>query len=448
MNCTSTQVYIGMLGGGTVGGGVYQALCQNGKLIASRTGIELIIKKIAVKAYDEPRAVDIPHSLMTLDWRDVVNDPQIQLVVELVGGTGVAKEMILAALHLGKPVITANKALLAQCGEELFTVAKQHNTSIYFEASVAGGIPILRSIKEGFVCNKFSSISGIVNGTCNYILTEMEVQGRGFEEILHDAQKKGYAEANPSLDVDGHDSHHKITILASLAHNTWIHSDLVYRYGISTVTNQDIEICSQLGYRIKLLGTVKTVLKNQLSASEDSITYIQAGVAPTLIPHDHILAGVNDVFNALAVTGDVVGETFFYGKGAGQDATASAVVGDIVDAALNTVNNTPRRLPPMWLGNNIKIVAPDDVQGSFYIRVELKNSKDKNAEIDQEVIDAIKEENIQVIKTANSISASENSRYFVVLVSHTSFRIIHIILKKLRKRDDCISAPVAFMILD
>ncbi len=448
MNCTSTRVYIGMLGGGTVGGGVYQALCQNGKLIASRTGIELIIRKIAVKAYDEPRAVDIPHSLMTLDWHDVVNDPQVQVVVELVGGTGIAKEMILTALQQGKPVITANKALLAQYGEELFSVAKQHDTSIYYEASVAGGIPILRSIKEGFVCNKFSSISGIVNGTCNYILTEMEVQGRGFEEILHDAQKKGYAEANPGLDVDGHDSHHKITILASLAHNTWIHSDLVYRYGIRSVTSQDIKICSQLGYRIKLLGTVKTVLKGQLSASEDPITYIQAGVAPTLIPHNHILAGVNDVFNALAVTGDVVGETFFYGKGAGQNATASAVVSDIVDAALNAVNNTPRRLPPMWLGNNIQVVAPDDVQGSFYIRVELKNSNDKNAEIDQKIIRAIKEENIQIIKTASSIGESADSRYFVILVSHTSFKTIHITLKKLGECGDCVNAPVAFMILD
>ena len=276
----------------------------------------------------------------------------------------------------------------------------------------------------------------------------MEVQGRGFEEILHDAQKKGYAEANPSLDVDGHDSHHKITILASLAHNTWIHSDLVYRYGIRSVTNQDIKICSQLGYRIKLLGTVKTVLMDQLSASEDSTTYIQAGVAPTLIPHDHILAGVNDVFNALTVTGDVVGETFFYGKGAGQDATASAVVGDIVDAALNAVNNTPRRLPPMWLGNNIQVVAPDDVQGNFYIRVELKNTKDKNVEVDQEIVDVIKGENIQIIKTANNTNVSGNSRYFVVLVSHTSFKIIHIILQKLGERDDCVNAPVAFMILD
>jgi homoserine dehydrogenase len=216
------QVNLGMIGGGTVGSGVFHALQLNGRLMASRIGVNVQVRKIAVKAFDEPRPYPIPAALMTTDWQTVVNDPEIHMVSELVGGTNLARTIILAALKLGKPVITANKALLSAHGEELFEAAQQYGTNLYYEASVCGGIPIIKSLREGFVGNRITHLYGIVNGTCNYILTRMKLEGGDFQEILKDAQAQGYAEAEPSLDVDGHDALHKIGILASLAHGFWV----------------------------------------------------------------------------------------------------------------------------------------------------------------------------------------------------------------------------------
>src|SRR4029077_19996727 len=235
-------------------------------------------------------------------------------------------EMILTALELGKPVITANKALLSAHGEELFAAAKRYGTNLYYEASVCGGIPIIKALREGFVGNRITHLYGIVNGTCNYILTRMKLEGAAFSDVLKEAQAQGYAEAEPSLDIDGHDALHKIGILASLAHGFWVDPKHIHVEGIRNVSALDIKFASQLGYTIKLLGIIKKV-EGRGSRGEGRKTAhsgVQVSVYPTLIPNSHVLASVNHVFNAVFVRGDIVGDTLFYGRGAGKDATASA----------------------------------------------------------------------------------------------------------------------------
>lgn len=364
------QVNLGMIGGGTVGGGVFKALQNNGALLASRLGIKVNIAKIAVKAFDEPRTVDIPFSYMTLSWQEVVNDPGVDMVAELAGGVTVARDMVLTALRAGKPVITANKALLSACGEELFTEAQRHGTNLYYEASVAGGIPIIKSLREGFVGNRITHLYGIVNGTCNYILTRMKLEGADFADVLKDAQRQGYAEAEPSLDIDGHDSLHKIGLLASLAHGFWVNPKLIYVEGIRAVTRADILFADKLGYTIKLLGIIKKISPvGEPSTSGANGSRIQVSVYPTLVPNGHVLASVNHVFNAVFVRGDVVGDTLFYGRGAGQDATASAVLSDIADAALDLKFGTKCRVPPFVPHEREGAVAPiEEVRSRYYVR--------------------------------------------------------------------------------
>ena len=247
------QANLGMIGGGTVGSGVFHALQLNGGLLSSRIGVQVNLLKIAVKAFDEPRPYDIPRSYMALDWQAVVNDPQVDIVAELVGGTTLARTIILSALRLGKPVITANKALLSAHGEELFEAAQRFRTNLYYEASVCGGIPIIKSLREGFVGNRITHLYGIVNGTCNYILTRMKLEGADFGAVLKDAQAQGYAEAEPSLDIDGYDAQHKIGILASLAHGFWVNPKHIHVEGIRNVSALDIQFARQLGVAVRRL---------------------------------------------------------------------------------------------------------------------------------------------------------------------------------------------------
>ncbi|HEX9454982.1 MAG TPA: homoserine dehydrogenase [Candidatus Binatia bacterium] len=341
------QVNVGMIGGGTVGSGVYNALRLNASLMNSRLGMSIRLRKIAVKAYDEPRPYEIPRPLMTTDWQSVVNDPEIQVIIEVMGGTTLAKSIILAALKLGKPVITANKALLSAHGQELIAAARESGANLYFEASVCGGIPVIKSLREGFVGNRVTHLYGIVNGTCNYILTRMKQEGADFAAVLKDAQAHGYAEAEPSLDIDGFDAQHKIGILASLAHGFWVKPTDIFVEGIRNITALDIRFAEQLGYTIKLLGIIKTVdeAKPRLRANPAG-PRIQVSVYPTLVPNGHMLASVNHVFNAVFIRGDIVGDTLFYGRGAGKDATASAVLSDIADAALDLKFASKQRVPP------------------------------------------------------------------------------------------------------
>jgi len=356
------QVNLGMIGGGTVGSGVFHHLQNNGDLMAARLGVQIAFRKIAVKAFDEPRAYPITRSLMTTDWQEVVNDPEIHIIIELVGGTGIAKTMVLAALGQGKTVVTANKALLSTHGPELFAAAAKGGANLYYEASVCGGIPIIKSLREGFVANQFSAIYGIVNGTCNYILTRMKQEGADFGVVLADAQKLGYAETPPDLDIDGCDAQHKTGILASLAHGFWVDHHDVHTEGIREVSKIDMQFAQQLGYTIKLLGIVKQVAGKKAG--------VQVSVYPALIPDTHVLANVNGVFNAVFVRGDVVGDTLFYGRGAGKDATASAVLSDVADAALDLKTGTKKgRIPPfVACSRNVAVLPMDTIVSQYYVR--------------------------------------------------------------------------------
>jgi homoserine dehydrogenase len=357
------QVNLGIIGGGTVGGGVYEALQRNGRLLASRIGANVTVHRVAVRELKKKRAVRFPKSLLTTDWRQVVFDPEIQLVAELVGGTTTAREIVLAALKLGKPVVTANKALLSAHGEELFAAAKKYGTNLYYEASVCGGIPIIKSLREGFVGNRIEALYGIVNGTCNYILTRMKLEGADFAGVLADAQKLGYAETPPDLDIDGHDSAHKIGILASLAHGFWVNPKKVYVEGIRHITATDIKYAGELGYTIKLIGTVKKLA--------DSCR-VQVSVFPTLVPNEHVLASVNGVFNAVFVQGDIAGDSLFYGRGAGKDATASSVLSDIGDAVLDLKTGIKDRLPAFVPHECSGAVASiDEVVSQYFVRLNV-----------------------------------------------------------------------------
>ena len=377
------EISIGMIGGGTVGSGVYHAFQTNGALMAARLGVRMTFRKIAVKAFDEPRPYEIPNSLMTLDWREVVDDPEIHVVIELVGGPGIARTMILSALDKGKTVVTANKALISAHGPELFAAAAKSGANLYYEASVCGGIPIIKSLREGFVANQFPAIYGIVNGTCNYILSRMKQEGVDFAEVLADAQKQGYAETPPDLDIDGIDAQHKIGILASLAHGFWVDHHEIHTEGIRSITKLDIQFAGELGYTIKLLGVAKEVSDSRGTRGRSKTgsprkskirnpKSVQVSVCPTLIPNSHVLAGVNGVFNACFVRGDVVGDTLFYGRGAGKDATASAVLSDVADAALDLKLGGKVRVPP-FVAHAIggRVVPVSEIVSRYYLRLSV-----------------------------------------------------------------------------
>ncbi|MCS7090665.1 MAG: homoserine dehydrogenase [Verrucomicrobiota bacterium] len=360
---------LGMVGGGTVGSGVFHALQQNGALLAARIGIRIHVRKVAVKSVEEPRPYPIPRRFLTTNWREVVEDPQVQLVTELVGGTTVAREVVETALRLGKPVITANKALLSAHGPALFAEAERHGTNLYFEASVCGGIPILKALREGFVGNRVTALYGIVNGTCNYILTRMTQERADFQTVLREAQQEGYAETPPDLDIDGHDAQHKTGILASLAHGHWIPADYIAVEGIRAITPLDLQFAAQLGYTIKLLGIVKQLKERARHQGE---VPLQVSVYPALVPSDHVLARVQGVYNAVFVRGDVVGDTLFYGRGAGKDATASAVLSDLADAALDVRLGTRRRRPAFVKGPDaVRVVPLDDVVSRSFVRLSV-----------------------------------------------------------------------------
>jgi homoserine dehydrogenase len=365
------QVNLGMIGGGTVGSGVLHALQQNGELISARLGIKISLRKVAVKSLDKQRAHTFPRSLLTTDWREVVNDPDVHIIIELVGGTGIAKTMVLAALERGKTVVTANKALLSAHGKELFAAAAKYGANLYYEASVCGGIPIIKSLREGFVANQFPAIYGIVNGTCNYILTRMKLEGAEFAAVLADAQKHGYAETPPDLDIDGFDAQHKIGILASLAHGFWVDHHEIHTEGIRHISRIDMQFAEKLGYTIKLLGIVKQS-KVQRPKAKGANGSIQVSVYPALVPSSHVLANVNQVFNAVFVRGDIVGDTLFYGRGAGKDATASAVLSDVADAALDLKNGTKVRIPSFIAHARKGCVMPmDEIISQYYVRLDV-----------------------------------------------------------------------------
>lgn len=346
---------IGILGLGTVGGGVVNVLSKNENEIFARTGEKIDITHAAVKSIAEPRICADGDINITEDAFKVVNNPDIDVILELIGGTTIAKDLVVTAINNNKHVITANKALIATHGNELLNLAKEKNVHLLFEAAVAGGIPILKSLEQGLSANKIELVAGIINGTGNFILTEMRDKGRDFADVLKEAQELGYAEADPTFDVEGIDAAHKLAILASIAYGCDLQMDKVSTEGISEVSGEDVSFANELNYSIKHLGIAKKVNGE-----------LQMRVHPTLIPKTQLLANVDGVMNAVLIKGNAVGPTLYYGAGAGDEATASAVIADLVDIIKNTVSHDVLG----WKGLvEIPNCNPDDIKSVFYLRL-------------------------------------------------------------------------------
>ena len=369
------EIRIGIIGFGTVGAGTAANLLANSDVIARRTGVKLVLSRIADLDITTDRGVKVPPGVLTTDAAEAIAESDI--VVELVGGTTVAKKFILDAIRAGKSVVTANKALLALHGEEIFAAAEAAGVDVFYEASVAGGIPIIKALREGLVGNRIRRIYGIMNGTCNYILTRMEREGADFNTVLADAQKLGYAEANPSLDIDGFDTAHKTAILAALAFGEWFGLEPVHVEGIRDLELADLRYADELGYRIKLLSIIK------MNGGK-----VEMRVHPTLIPKEALLANISDVFNGVMVEGDYVGQTLFYGRGAGRCATASAVVADITDAAINLAVGSVRRIPAFHPGRQFdEVLKMEDTSSRYYLRFLVEDCPGVIASITQILAD-------------------------------------------------------------
>jgi homoserine dehydrogenase len=355
------EIGLGLLGFGTVGAGVVEGLQRNGDLIASRAGVKLTLRKIADLDLERDRGVKVDRSMLTNDARSVIHDPDIHIIIELIGGVGIARELVIEALKAGKPVVTANKKLLAEHGAELFALADEHKVDLRFEASVAGGIPIIQALREGLIANHIPNIYGILNGTCNYILTRMENEGLPFDQVLKEAQDAGFAEAEPSLDIDGHDTAHKAALLASLAYGFPFPLKEMYVEGIRGVAREDIAHAADMGYRMKLLAVIKKT---------DAAVSVR--VHPSLVPQSHMLASVSSVFNAVLVSGDIVDDTLYYGRGAGRLPTASAVISDIAAVARQVATQSTRHLPAFIPeGEKPALESMDDITCKYYLRVRV-----------------------------------------------------------------------------
>jgi len=356
------EIKVGLIGFGTVGSGVVKILQKNSRLIEKRMGARIVLRRIADIDLETDRGVKLKPGLLTRRADDVIQDPEIDIVMELIGGIEPAKTFILKAIRNRKHIVTANKALLALHGDEIFREAYRFGADVSFEASVGGGIPLIRSIKEGLVANRIQSIFGILNGTSNYILSKMTDDGRNFKEVLREAQEQGYAEADPTYDIEGIDAAHKLTILIRLAFGTSIQFKEIFIGGISEITPLDIQFSREFGYRIKLLAIAKIDRGK-----------IEARVHPTMIPEGHLLSTVDGVFNAVYIKGDAVGATLFYGQGAGQMPTGSAVVGDLVELGRNLlIRATGRRVPLLSFQESaiekIPLKKMDEVVMPFYMR--------------------------------------------------------------------------------
>ena len=353
------SVNIGICGLGTVGAGVYNVIGRNSNQINSRANCDIVISQVGARR-DNPNC-DIAGTSVTRDIFDVAKNPDIDIVVELIGGTDVAYELVMTAIENGKHVVTANKALIAQHGMEIFAAAEARGLIVAYEAAVAGGIPIVKALREGLSGNRISWLAGIINGTTNFILSEMDSKGRDFADVLTEAQEKGYAEADPTFDVEGIDAAHKLVIMASLAFGMPLSLDGVFTYGITKLEPQDVSYARELGYAIKHLGIAR-----------QTDTGVELRVHPTLVPQSCLIAGVNDVSNAVMVNADAVGTTLFYGPGAGSEPTASSVIADIVDVARAMAASPDSWVPALGCNTaalqSKQIMKIEDIETSFYIR--------------------------------------------------------------------------------
>ena len=352
---------VGILGLGTVGGGVVNVLQKNSKSIKRRTGAEIELVIAGVRDLTKKRICDTKKIKLTEDPFEVVNHPDIDVVLELIGGFGLAKELVETAINNGKHIITANKALIGNHGNELIKLANKKKVRFLFEASVAGGIPIIKALEQGLSANNIESVAGIINGTGNFILTDMKEKGRDFNDVLKEAQALGYAEEDPTFDIEGIDAAHKLSILAAIAFGTEIQFDKIYTKGISEITTEDILHATELGYTIKHLGIAKRTEKG-----------IELRVHPTLVPNNRLIARVNGVMNAVMVKSDALGKSLYYGPGAGDEATASAVIADLNDI----INNQTSKNTLGWKSQQIiKVVDNDSIFSEFFLRLVVTDVK-------------------------------------------------------------------------
>jgi len=400
-------VKVGLLGLGTVGGGTAVILKRNAKEIMRRAGRGIEVDFIATLDADAATNLGIENVRLTDDAFAVVNDPDIDIVVELIGGYSPAKELVLQALENGKHVVTANKALIAMHGDEIFAKAQEKGVVVAFEAAIAGGIPIIKALREGLAANRIEWLAGIINGTGNFILTEMRDKGRSFDDVLAEAQALGYAEADPTFDVEGIDAAHKLTILSSIAFGIPLQFDKTYTEGISKITLEDVAYAEELGYRIKHLGVARRTEAG-----------VEQRVHPTLIPKERLIANVNGVMNAVLVKGDAVGATLYYGAGAGDEATGSAVIADIIDVARTLTTDPENRVPHLAFQPNeladIPVVSMDAVETAFYLRMTAKDEAGVLAEVTR----ILGDKNISIEAFIQKQPEKEGDDANIILLTH------------------------------
>ncbi len=368
------QLNVGILGLGTVGGGTYTVLTRNAAEISRRSGVAIKVVQVADRNVEPAKATVATGVDVTDDAFAVVNNPNVEVVVELIGGYTLSKELVLKAIANKKHVVTANKALIALYGNEIFAAAKANNVIVAFEAAVAGGIPIIKALREGLAANRIEWLAGIINGTTNFILTEMREKGLNFADVLGEAQRLGYAEADPTFDVEGIDAAHKLTIMSAIAFGMPMKFEQAYTEGITKLQQTDIKYAEELGYRVKLLGITKRTDKG-----------VELRVHPTLIPEKRLVANVNGAMNAVVVKGDAVGPTLYYGAGAGAEPTASAVVADLIDVARLIDASSEQRVPYLAFQpdqvQDLPILPIDEVQSAYYLRLRASDKPGVLAEV-------------------------------------------------------------------
>ena len=428
-----TNLKIGLAGFGNVGAGVYKNIQKNQHLLRERTGREFVVSRIAVRDPNKARSVEIPSELVTTELNDLVHDPEIDLIVELIGGIDRAFDLVKASLENGKAVVTGNKALLAERGQELFAIAEEHGQPIYYEAAVAGGIPIIKTVQESLIGNHIQTMAGIINGTCNYILTRMTEEGLDYQTALGEAQELGYAEADPTLDVNGWDAAHKAIILASLSYGCWVPCDKIYVEGIENVHREDIAFAEKLGYSIKLLAIIQ--LHEKTGA-------IEVRVQPSLIAKEHILASVKGVFNAILVKGDVVGETLFYGSGAGQDPTSSSVIADIADATALIGSNTGSGFVTHGLYG--KPAPIEESISKYYLRVEVEDRPGVLAQIAA----LLGELDVGILSLIQPEDHDEATAPVVLMLHYAPFGIVQTAIDRIGQLDCVCESPVLLRVED
>ena len=428
-----TSINIGICGLGTVGQGVWKHLEAHRAALESRLGVTLNLARASVRDLKKKRSVRVAANKLTLDPLAIATDPSIHIVCELIGGTTLACEVTLAALKAGKTVVSANKALLCKHGPEIFAAARQHGGHFLFEASVAGGIPIIKALREGLVANRFKLIYGILNGTCNYILTRMEREGLSYLTILAEAKSLGYAEADESLDVEGWDTAHKASILAFLAHGIWVPTDKMLVEGITQITQTDLAYARENGFAIKLLAVI---------SCEADTGEVFVRVHPTLIPRTKVLANVNEVYNGISVTGDVVGETVYIGRGAGQDPTASAVISDIVDAVILRQRGNAQLPAPVQARTTLSPLQ--NITGSYYLRLEVKDESGVLAKI----ATATATLDVSIASVLQRPSETAGAASLILTTHQSNEKAIRATVARLRKLPCVLGEPVLLRIAD